>query len=155
MVEGLGVSTNLMPPLLELSVRVFLSPTERQDIACDIALTICCGLTLVAWVAFKFSISHFCCSISFVWTCIFLSLLLPFFWEWVLLSTGALDKLILFVAVLTFGILIRELNVEMHWPWNWVKFILWPCVFKKLHAIAARYGLHNWEINCVFSASFT
>ena len=51
---GLGVPINLLP-LLVLLDGVFLLPTYRQDIACDIVVTNCCGLTPVACMAFKFS----------------------------------------------------------------------------------------------------
>ena len=69
--RGLGVPINFLPLLLTFSVEVFLWTTYRQDIAWDIAFTSCCMLIPVAWVAFKFSISHFSFSINSVWACIF------------------------------------------------------------------------------------
>ena len=135
--------------------QVILLPTYRQDIAWDIAWTNCCRLTLVACMAFKFLISYFCCSISFAWACILWSFWLPLFWEQVFCSADFQDELILFMAGLTLDVFIPDLNIEMHSAQNWVKFILLSCVFKTLHAIAAKYGSLNWEANLVLSASFT
>ena len=125
------------------------------DIACDMPFTNCCGLTLMAWVAFKFSISHFFWAISSVWACIFLSLLLPFFFKQVLLSIDAPEKLTLLVADLTFGVFIYKPNMEMHSVQNWVKFILCPCVFKKVYAITARVWVMKLRGELYFSTSFT
>ena len=104
-------------------------------------------------VAFKFSISHFCFSISSVWALIFLSLPQFFFWEQVFCSSNAPDELTLFVAAFNFGGFICKPNIDMHSAQNCMKFMFWPCVFNKLCAIAAKYGLHNHEANCVLSAS--
>ena len=121
--------------------------------ACDIAVTNCCRLTHVACAAFKFSIFHFCFSISSVWALIFLSFPLFFFWEQVFCSFNAPDELALFVTAFNFGAFIHKPNIYMHSAWNCMKFIFWPCVFNKLCTIAAKYGLYNHEANCVLSAS--
>ena len=135
---GLGVPINFLPLLLLLG-RVFLVPTYRQDIACDITVTNCCGLTPMACATLKFSISHFCFSISSVWACIFLSLLLFFFWEWVFCSFNAQDELTLFVAVFNFSAFICEPNIDIHLAQICVKFIFWPCIFNNLCTIAIIY----------------
>ena len=145
-IGGLGVPINFLPLLLVLG-RSFLSPTYREDIICNIAVTNCCGLTPMAWAAFNFSISQFCFLISSIWAWIFLSLLLFFFLVLVFCSFNAPDELMLFVAVFNFSALIHKPNMEIHLAQNWVKFILWLCIFNKLHAIATKYGAHNHEAN--------
>ena len=111
------------------------------------------GLPPVACAAFKFSISHFCFSISSVWALIFLSLPLFFFWERVFCSFNAPDELTLFVAAFNLGAFICKPNKDIHSAQNCMKFMLWPCVFSKLHANATKYGSCNHEANCVLSAS--
>ena len=154
--EGLGVPINFFPPLLELPVRVFLiiHIKARHCLQYSIDQLLWGSHQWLAW-PLKFSISSFCWSVSFVWACIFWSFWLPLFWEPAFCSFDAPDELILFVTVLIFGILICKPNIEMYSAWNWVKFVLLPCVFKKLHAIAAKYGSCNWEANWVLSASLT
>ena len=121
--------------------------------ACDIAVTNCCGLNPMACVAYKFSISCFCFSISSAWALIFLSLPLLFFWEQVFCSFNAPDELTLFVAAFNFAAFACKLNIDIHSAQNCMKFMLWPCVFNKLHTIAAKYGSCNHEANCVLSTS--
>ena len=153
--EGLGVPSNVFPPLLELLVRVFYHPHKGKTLLVILHWLIIVGSLWWLKQHSKFFISCYSCSISFVWAYIFWSFSLPLFWEWVSSSADVPDEVILFMAGLTLGIFIHVPNIEMHSALNWVKFIWLPCVFKMLHAIAAKCGSHNQEANWVLSASFT
>ena len=76
-----------------------------------------------------------------------------FFWKQVFCSFNAPDELMLFVAAFIFGTFIWKANIEIHLAWNCINSYFGPGSFNKLHAIAAKYGLHNLEANWVLSAS--
>ena len=90
----------------------FVEPMYRQYIVCKIPLTNCYGLTLVACVAFRFSIPLFFVVGLIPSDFMFLFFISLFIWEWILCSPYTSNVLTLLVAAFTFGPFIHKPNIK-------------------------------------------
>ena len=121
--------TNCLPPFTMVSTGVFLLPTYRQDIAYQMAVSNCCGLTLVALVVFRFSISFLLqnqlhLSLNFSFLLIAFVLRVGILFCWYFRHSNTICNRFYFLSF------VHELNIEMHSAWNCVNVMFWPWVLK-------------------------